>query len=196
MTKKITIVYYSGTGHTHLMAENIAKGARSVPDTEATLLRIEGKDIVEGRYANEALVNSLAGADAVVFGSPTYMGGVAAQFKAFVDAMGNIWYTRALKDRIAGGFTISGSPSGDKSSTLGYLHVLADQLGMLWVGNGELPYYMTGAKEEINRFSYFTGATAQSPVTNDGSPAKLNEGDAATAAKYGERIAATVHRLK
>ncbi|HNX05406.1 MAG TPA: NAD(P)H-dependent oxidoreductase [Opitutales bacterium] len=195
MSKSIAIVYFSGTGHTHLMAEKVAEGARSVEGVEVSLLRIDGKDIVEGRYKNEALVNSLTKADAIVFGSPTYMGNVAAQFKAFVDALGGLWYTQALKGKVAGAFTVSGSPSGDKSSTIAYLHVLADQLGMLWVGNGELPCYMTGAKEEINRFSFSGAAVGQSPMTNDGSPATIHPGDAATGVKYGERVASVLKRL-
>lgn len=196
MEKNITIVYFSGTGHTHLMAEKIAEGARSVAGTSVTLLRIEGRDIVEGRYRNESLVDSLKSADAVVFGSPTYMGNVAAQFKAFADALGTLWYTQALKGKLAGGFTVSGSPAGDKSSTLAYLQVLADQLGMLWVGNGEHPYYLSGAKEEVNRFSFSAAPVGQCPMGPEGAPAVLHPGDAATALKYGERVAALAAQFR
>lgn len=195
MSKTITIVYFSGTGHTHLMAEKIAEGAQSVAETSVTLLRIEGRDIVEGRYRNDALVNSLSGADSILFGSPTYMGNVAAQFKAFADAMGGLWFTQALKGKLAGGFTVSGSPAGDKSSTLAYLHVLADQLGMLWVGNGEPPYYLSGAKEEINRFSFPAAPVGQCPMGPEGTPATLHPGDALTAVKYGERVASIAARF-
>jgi NAD(P)H dehydrogenase (quinone) len=196
MSKTITIVYFSGTGHTHLMAEKVAEGAKSVAGTSVTLLRIEGRDIVEGRYKNDSLVNSLAGTDAVVFGTPTYMGNVAAPFKAFADALGPLWYTQGLKDKLAGGFTVSGSPAGDKSSTLAYLHVLADQLGMLWVGNGEHPYYLTGAKEEVNRFSFSEGPVGQCPIVPEGTPAVLHPGDAATALKYGERVASLAAKFQ
>ena len=195
MEKKIAIVYFSASGHTKLMAEAVAAGAQSVPGTNVTLLRIEGKDIVEGRYKNDALVNSLVGADAVVFGTPTYMGNVAAQFKAFADALGGLWYGQALKDKLAGGFTVSGSPAGDKSGTLAYLHILADQLGMLWVGNGEHAYYLTGAKEEVNRFSFSAAPVGHCPMLPEGSPVTLHPGDAATARKYGERLAALAARF-
>jgi len=193
MSKKVAIVYFSATGHTQLMAEKVAEGVKNVPETEVEFVRIEGKDIVEGRYTNEALVNSLASADAVVFGTPTYMGGVSAQLKAFIDAMGGLWYTQALKGKVAGGFSHSGSPSGDKSSTLAYLHVYADQLGMFWVGAGEFPYYMSGAKEQINRTGFFGGAVGYGNA--QGAPAALDEGDALTALKYGQRIAEVTHML-
>ncbi len=193
MSKTITVVYFSGTGHTHLMAEQIAAGARTVPGTEAALLRIEGKDIVEGRYANEEAVNSLRNSDAIIFGTPTYMGGPAAQFKAFIDAMGTLWYTAALRGKVAGGFSHSGSPAGDKAVTLAYLQTYANQLGMFWVGGGEFPYYMTGAKEQINRTGFFGGVVGYGNA--QGGPASLDEGDAKTAQLYGNRIAEVTHKL-
>ena len=194
MNKKIAIVYFSAAGHTQLMAEKIAVGAESVAETEVAFVRVIGTDIVEGRYANEALVASLASADAVVFGTPTYMGGVSAQLKAFIDAMGGLWHTRALKDKIAGGFTHSSSPAGDKSSAIAFLHAYADQLGMLWVGAGEFPFYISGAKEQINRTGFYAGAAGYGNGPY-GSPAALNEGDAKTAELYGRRIAEIAHRL-
>jgi NAD(P)H dehydrogenase (quinone) len=83
----IAIIYFSGTRHTHLMAEAIATGAQTIPDTKVQLLRITGEQIVNGRWKDEAMVASLNSADAIIFGLPTYMGGVAAQFKAFVDGV-------------------------------------------------------------------------------------------------------------
>ena len=81
--KTVTVIYFSGMGHTAKMAEAVAKGAGSVNDTKVNLISIEGKDVVEGRYKNESVMATLDGSDAVIFGSPTYMGGPAAQFKAF-----------------------------------------------------------------------------------------------------------------
>jgi NAD(P)H dehydrogenase (quinone) len=82
----IAIIYFSGTENTHLIAEAIATGAQTIPDTKVQLLRITGEQIVNGRWKDEAMMATLNSADAIVFGSPTYMSGVSAQFKAFVDS--------------------------------------------------------------------------------------------------------------
>ncbi|MEY2612326.1 MAG: hypothetical protein RL069_1138, partial [Planctomycetota bacterium] len=83
--KNIAIVYFSAGGHTQQLALGIAEGARSVPQTNAVLLRIENSDFRDGRWKNDETIANLDRADAIVFGSPTYMGGLAAQFKAFID---------------------------------------------------------------------------------------------------------------
>ena len=86
----IAIIYFSGTGHTHLMAEAIATSAQTIPDTKVQLLRITGEQIVNGRWKDDVMMATLTSADAIVFGSPTYMGGVAAQFKAFVNGVSSV----------------------------------------------------------------------------------------------------------
>jgi NAD(P)H dehydrogenase (quinone) len=133
----VSVVYFSGTGHTHLMAEAVAAGSGQVPDTTVELLRITGDHIEKGRWKDDAILETLGRSDAIIFGSPTYMGGVAAQFKAFIDGASYVWFTQGWKDKIAGGFTHSGSLSGDKQGTLLYLGVNAAQHSMIWVGNAE-----------------------------------------------------------
>ncbi|PSB48718.1 flavodoxin family protein, partial [Chamaesiphon polymorphus] len=132
----IAIIYFSGTGHTHLMAESIAAGVQTISDTKVQLLRITGEQIINGRWKDEVMMASLNSADAIIFGSPTYMGGVAAQFKAFVDGASSVWVQQLWKDKIAGGFTHSGGLSGDKQGTLIYLAINAAQHAMIWVGGG------------------------------------------------------------
>jgi NAD(P)H dehydrogenase (quinone) len=189
---KIAIVYFSGTGHTHLMAEAIAKGASQVAGTDVELLRIEGKQIVEGRWTDDEMLAKLQAADAIVFGSPTYMGGVAAQLKAFIDAAGSIWFTQGWKDKIAGGFTHSSSPSGDKQSTLSYLATNALQHSMVWIGVADMPYQTPG----INRLGSFMGVMGQSALDMSGAPATIDDGDRATAENYGERIATMARKWR
>ena len=82
----VSIIYHSGTGHTTKMAEAVAKGASSVADVKVQTIAINGKDIVEGRYKNAAVLEQLDASDAIIFGSPTYMGGPSGQFKCFADA--------------------------------------------------------------------------------------------------------------
>lgn len=185
---KIAIVYFSGSGHTHLMAEAIAQGAKGVAGTEVELHRILGSQIVEGRWKQEGIVEALNGADAIIFGSPTYMGGVAAQFKAFIDGVSNIWYAQLWKDKIAGGFTHSGSPSGDKQGTLLYLAINAAQHSMVWVGNGE------ARANGVNRVGSYLGLMGYGDPDFSGAAAVLDEGDRSTAELYGRRLATATQR--
>lgn len=190
----VAIVYFSGTGHTHLMAEAIAAGVNQVSAATAKLLRVTGEQIVNGRWKDAATLETLAAADAIVFGSPTYMGGVAAQFKAFVDAASEAWFAQAWKDKIAGGFTHSSSLSGDKQGTLIYLAVNAAQHSMIWIGAGDLPSSYLGKDDNVNRLGSFLGVMGQSPMTMGQGEATLDAGDRLTAEKYGQRIAGAVQR--
>jgi NAD(P)H dehydrogenase (quinone) len=186
----IAVIYFSGTGHTHLMAESIAIGAQTIPDTKVQLLRITGEQIVNGRWKDEAMMATLTSADAIVFGSPTYMGGVAAQFKAFVDGTSSAWAQQLWKDKIAGGFTHSGRLSGDKQGTLIYLAINAAQHSMIWVGAGEM-----SQPNGVNRLGFYTGVMGQSvPDFTGTKPVELETGDRLSCELYGQRIAEAVQR--
>jgi NAD(P)H dehydrogenase (quinone) len=163
MTINVGVIYFSGTGKTAAMAEAILAGAQSVADTTVHDLRITGAMINEGRWDNAAFLETLGNCEAVLFGTPTYMGGPAAQFKTFADALGEAWYTRSWSGKVAGGFTTSGGLSGDKQGTLLYLTTLAMQLGMIWVGQDSIPGQMSGVAEEeaINRISSYIGVMGQ-----------------------------------
>ncbi len=187
---KIAVVYFSGSGHTHLMAEAVAHGANKVADTQASLLRITGEQIEQGRWNNDEILAKLAEADAIIFGSPTYMGGVAAQFKAFIDAASSAWFAGKWKDKIAAGFTHSGSPSGDKQGTLFYLATNAAQHSMIWVGNAEMPMQENG----VNRLGSFLGAMGNTPPDPTGKEVILDPGDGLTAEKFGQHIAEATKR--
>jgi NAD(P)H dehydrogenase (quinone) len=189
----VSIVHYSNSGTTALLADAVARGARSVDGTDVQVFALSGDQIVQGRWQDEAVLQALSDSDAIIFGTPTYMGGVAAQFKAFADATGGIWYNRGWRDKVAGGFTVSGSPSGDKLSTLSYLSLFAAQHGMTWVGSNLLP--ASGEEGHLNRIGSHLGAMAQNP-SRTGGPASLHPGDAATAEAYGKRIAEFAQRLQ
>lgn len=190
----VAIVYFSGAGHTHLMAQAIAEGAKKFTGTEVELLRITGEQIVNGRWQDATILEKLSQADAIVFGSPTYMGGVAAQFKAFLDAASQAWFTQQWKDKIAGGFTHSSSLSGDKQGTLLYLSINASQHSMIWVGSGDFPSHYLGKSDGVNRLGSFIGIMGQSTLDMSGSEATLDPGDRLTAENYGQRIAQAVKR--
>ena len=187
-TKTVAIVYFSGSGHNHEMAQGVAKGAGSVAGVKVETLRIAGEEIEKGRWKNDETLAKLTAADAIIFGAPTYMAGPAAQFKAFADATGVIWYQRGWKGKLAGGFSHSNSPAGDKANTLQYFQGLAAQHGMLWVTNEDLPYMYTGAKDGINRYGFYAGA-AGGKVHAPGQPVVVEPEDLVTAQSYGRHVA-------
>ncbi|SHE63371.1 Multimeric flavodoxin WrbA [Microbulbifer donghaiensis] len=178
---KIGVVYYSATGTTATLAQAVAAGVRTIQGAAAVPLEIMGTDIEEGRYKNEQLLQQLDACNGIVFGSPTFMGSVAAPFKAFMDATSERYGTRAWAGKVAAGFTIGGSPSGDQLNTLQTLNVFACQHGMLWVGL-DLPGGWDAHGR--NRLGALSGLVAQQ--TEDG---KVHHLDRLTAMYLGERVA-------
>lgn len=106
----------------------------SVKGAEATVLAKRPEGTVE-----ESGWDKLDRSDAIVFGSPTYMGMTSWQFKKFADASSKCWFSQAWKNKIAAGFTNSASINGDKHSTLHYSITLAMQHSMIWAGTGLMP---------------------------------------------------------
>ena len=183
MSKNIVIVYFSGYGHTKRMAESVAQGAGG------TLLAVDQ----EGNLP-EAGWETLAAADAIIFGAPTYMGSVPWQFKKFLDASSKAWYHQSWKDKVAAGFTNSASMNGDKLSTLHYLFTLAMQHSMIWVGTGIMPSNSKAAtRNDVNYVASFSGAMASTP--SDASVDEMLPGDLETARLFGERVATVTARL-
>ena len=181
---KIVIVYHSGYGHTKRVAEHVSEGAGG------ELLAIDA----EGNLPDGAW-ETLAAADAIIFGTPTYMGGPSWQFKKFADASSKVWFGSGWKDKVFGGFTNSASFSGDKQNTLVYLNTLASQHGGIWVSLGMLPSNTKAAQRtDINNLGGSVGAMAQSP--SDASVDEIPQGDLDTAKAYGARVAAIAARLK
>lgn len=182
LIKQISIIYFTGSGSTGKFAEAIGNGASTITGADVKLISIDGSSIVEGRYINDTVIRQLDESDAIIFGAPTYMGGVAAQFKAFADATIGSWSQQKWRDKIAAGFTVSGTPSGDKLSTLQYLQALAMQHGMVWIGTGEMPMQPNG----INRLGTWLGAMAQSE-RNQNKP--IHDDDIISAEAFGKRVA-------
>ena len=94
------------------------------------------------------------------------MGSVSAAFKKFMDDSSKAWFGSAWKDKLAAGFTNSGSQSGDKLNSLIQLMVFANQHGMLWVSLGLMPgnNNSKGSVDDLNRLGSFSGAMSQSNV--------------------------------
>jgi NAD(P)H dehydrogenase (quinone) len=179
---RIAIVYHSGYGHTARQAEAVKQGVKQLPGTEALLLTVEE---AQTRWED------LTAADAIIFGAPTYMASVSAQFKAFQDASSHAVMAKGFgwKDKLAAGFTNSGSRSGDKLNTLIQIALFAAQHGMHWVNLGLPPANnsTTGSEEELNRLGFWLGAGAQSN-TDQGPDLAPPEADLATARHLGRRV--------
>ena len=173
---KTAVVYHSGYGHTQRVAQTVAEGAA------ADLITIDA----DGNISS-AEWDILNAADAIIFGSPTYMGVVSWQFKKFADATSKQWMSGAWKDKVAGGFTISSNPSGDKLSTIQYFMTLSMQLGMVWVGQAE------PNNGSINRLGSSSGLMAQVGPTSPA--ADIPQGDLETAKIYGQRVAQIAAKL-
>jgi multimeric flavodoxin WrbA len=180
---RITVVYHSGYGHTQRMAQAVAQGAN------AELLAIDADgNLPAGGW------EQLKASDAIVFGSPTYMGSVSWQFKKFADASSKPWFAQEWKDKLAAGFTNSAGMSGDKQGTLTTLFTLAMQHGMIWVSQGLMPANTKSARrDDVNYLVSYSGAIAQSP--SDGGASDMSPGDLETARLFGERVAAVAQRL-
>ena len=182
---KVFVIYHSKYGHTKLQAEAVYKGAVSVPGVEAKIYTTDEAG---------AKLDDFDAADAIIFGCPTYMGGPSAQFKAFIDGASKIWAHQGWKDKIAAGFTNSGSPSGDKLNTLNCLYINAMQHSMVWVGLGLMSTAQGAADTTgINRLGSYSGAMSQSPHGE----AEPNAADLQTAQLLGKRVAeATLRWVK
>lgn len=187
---KVAIVYHSGYGHTKKQAEAVQAGAASA-DAAVNLIAIDA----EGNIT-DADWSALAAADAIVFGSPTYMGSVSWQFKKFADASSKQWFTQDWKDKISAGFTNSATMNGDKLSTLHYMFTLGMQHSMIWVGTGLMPANSKAAqRNDINFVGSFAGAMAQSPSDSSPEDGPL-PGDLETAKLFGKRIAETAAKFR
>jgi NAD(P)H dehydrogenase (quinone) len=188
---QVSIVYHSGYGHTKKLAESVLAGAQQVPGVSASLLAIDA----EGNLS-DAQWAELDTTDAIVFGSPTYMGNVSWQFKKFADASSKPWFSQAWKDKLFAGFTNSASMNGDKYNTLHYMMTLAMQHSGLWVGTGLMPSNSKAAqRNDINYLGSFGGLLGQSP--SDSSPEEgPSSGDLETGKLFGKRVGEVAKRIK
>ncbi|SEA25884.1 flavodoxin family protein [Alkalimonas amylolytica] len=182
---KLAVVFHSASGTTRQLAQAVAAGAATEPGADVCMAEIVGSDIVDGRFQNSTLLQQLSGADAIVFGSPTYMGCVSAQFKAFADATSELWAEQDWADKIAAGFTIGANLSGDQLNTIQYLQVLAGQHGMLWTGL-DIP---GGFSTKLSDPAKHNRLGAQSGLIAHSADGKVHKTDLLTAYYLGQRVA-------
>jgi NAD(P)H dehydrogenase (quinone) len=147
---KILILYYSSYGHVETMAGAIAEGARAVAGAEVSVKRVPElmpREIAEKAHvkldqaAPVATVDELASYDAIIFGTPTRFGNMAAQMRNFLDQTGGLWATGKLIGKIGSVFTSTASQHGGQETTITSFHSTLLHHGMVIVG---VPYSHPG----------------------------------------------------
>jgi NAD(P)H dehydrogenase (quinone) len=142
---KILVLYYSMYGHVETMAAAIAEGARAVPGAEVTIKRVP--EIMSEEAAQKAGAKldqaapvadpkELGDYDAIIFGTPTRFGNMAAQMRNFLDQTGGLWVKGALIGKVGSVFTSTGTGGGNESTIISFATTLIHH-GMVFVG---LPY--------------------------------------------------------
>jgi NAD(P)H dehydrogenase (quinone) len=146
---KVLMLYYSSFGHIERMAEAEAEGARFagahvdikrvpelVPRMQAQAARYKLDQV-----APVAHVEDLLDYDAVIFGTPTRYGNMAAQMKNFIDQTGGLWAKDKLVGKVGSVFTATASQHGGQETTIISFHVVLMHLGFIVIG---LPYTFKG----------------------------------------------------
>jgi NAD(P)H dehydrogenase (quinone) len=183
--KKLAIICHSGYGHTQVVADAVAEGARTEGTVE--VIQVNAADITSPESEALALLD---GCDAMIFGSPTYMGSASAVFKGFMEASSSRWMEQRWANKLAAGFTNSGSMNGDKDGTLQQFCAFAMQHSMIWVGLGQMPgnNHSGGSENDANRLGASLGLMTQANVDEGPDTAPIAS-DRETARKFGARVA-------
>ena len=164
---RILVLYYSTYGHVEAMAEAVAAGARAVPGSEVTVKRVpelmpdavaKAAGVKLDQAAPIARPEELADYDAVIFGTPTRYGNMAAQMRNFLDQTGGLWAKGALIGKVGSAFASTASQHGGQETTLTSFHTTLLHHGMIVVG---LPYGAPG----LVRLDEVTGGTPYGATT-------------------------------
>ena len=186
VTPQIVVAYHSGFGHTATLAAAVGRGAAA---GGASLQLIAVDTVRDEQWA------LLDGADAIIFGCPTYMGNVSAGFQGFAERTGRRCMEGTWRDKVSAGFTNSGAKAGDKLQTLTALAVFAAQHHMHWINLG-LPaaWNSRGASEySKNRLGFWLGAAAATDVDADATA--VHDADVQTCEHLGHRVATVTAQL-
>ncbi len=171
---KVLVLYYSSYGHIEAMAEAVAEGARSVAGTTVDIKRVPelvpeevaaAAHIKVNQAAPIATPDELANYDAIIFGTPTRFGNMAAQMRNFLDQTGGLWFANALVGKVGSVFCSTASQHGGQETTITSFHTTLLHHGMVIVG---LPYTFKG-NSEMGEISGGTPYGATTIAGNDGS---------------------------
>lgn len=196
---KVLVLYYSMYGHIEIMADAIAEGARQVDGVEAVVKRVP-EIIPEDRAramgvrldqkAPTASVEELANYDAIIFGTPTRFGNMAAQMRNFLDQTGKLWMNGSLIGKVGSVFTSSGTQHGGQETTITSFHSTLLHHGMVIVG---VPYSCTG----LTVMTEITGGSPYGSSTLAGGDGKRmpSENELEIARFQGRHVAGIAKRL-
>jgi NAD(P)H:quinone oxidoreductase type IV len=171
MSPKIQVVFYSMYGHVYQMAEAVAAGARDVSGTNVSLWQVQElvpDDVLEKSGASDARAAfahvpvakpaQLAEADAIIFGTPTRFGNMAAQMRNFLDQTGGLWTNGALVGKVGSVFASTATQHGGQETTLVSFHTTLLHQGMIIVG---VPY----SEQQLLNMSEISGGTPYGATT-------------------------------
>ncbi|AKB19748.1 MULTISPECIES: NAD(P)H:quinone oxidoreductase type IV [unclassified Methanosarcina] len=197
---KVNIIFYSMYGHVYRMAEAVAAGAREVEGAEVGLYQVPEtlpEEVLEKMGAietkrlfahvpvltREMHEDVLAGADALIFGTPTRYGMMTAQMRTVFDGLGGLWSRDAFVGKVGSVFTSSGTQHGGQESTILTFHVTLLHLGMIIVG---LPY----AEKRQTRMDEITGGSPYgvSTIAGQGGSRQPSENELAMARYQGKHV--------
>lgn len=190
----ILILYYSQTGTTAKMANQIARGVESVAQTEAILRTVpevsatceQTSPVIPDQGAPYATLDDLRHCHGLALGSPTHFGNMAAALKYFLDGTSSLWFSGALINKPAGVFTSTGSMHGGQESTLLSMQIPLLHHGMLITG---VPYNEHALRETTS------GGTPYGPSHLSSHTQDLSEAEKKICQTLGVRLATLAHRL-
>ena len=196
---KLLVLYYSTYGHVETMAQAIAEGARSVDGVEVTLKRVPETMPPEvavkygaklDQSAPVADPKELGDYDAIVFGTPTRFGNMAAQMRNFLDQTGQLWMKGALVGKVGSVFVSTGTGGGNESTILTFIPTLLHH-GMIYVG---LPY----AAPELTDLSEVRGGSPYGAATIAGADGSRqpSEKELSLARFQGKHVAGIAAQMK
>ena len=203
MSIKVQVIFYSMYGHVYRMAEAVVEGAKQVPGAEVSLYQVQElvpDDVLEKYGAKGARtafakvpvakVDQLADAHAIIFGTPTRFGNMAAQMRNFLDQTGPLWMKGALVGKVGSVFTGSGSQHGGQESTILSMFPTLLHHGMVVVG---LPYSFEGQ----SRYDEITGCSpyGASTITRPDGSRMPSENELAGARFQGRHVAQIAAKL-
>ena len=195
---KVLVLYYSSYGHIETMAQAVAEGARAA-GAEVTIKRVPElvpEDVARkagmklDQAAPIATVGELPQYDAIIFGTPTRFGNMAAQMRNFLDQTGGHWMSGALIGKIGSVFASTATQHGGQETTITSFHSTLLHQGMIIVG---LPY----SAQELLNMQEITGGTPYGATTlakPDGSR-QPSENELTLARFQGRHVAQIAARL-
>ena len=195
---KVLVLYYSTYGHVETMAMAVAEGAREEGADVAVKRVPELMPVEVARKAGAKLdqaapiatVDELASYDAIIFGTPTRFGNMAAQMRNFLDQTGGLWVKGGLIGKIGSVFASTASQHGGQETTITSFHTTLLHHGMIIVG---VPY----SSPELTNMKEITGGTpyGATTVANTDGSRQPSANELALARVQGRRVASIAAKL-